>query len=109
MSVQQQLKQVLEAAFAPEHLMVENESHQHAVPPDSETHFKVTLVSGAFEGKRLVARHQAVYGVVGEALKQGVHALALHTYTPDEWHARAEAAPESPNCLGGSRHEKEHS
>ena len=79
-----------------------NESHRHSVPADSETHFKVVLVSAAFEGRRSVQRHQQVYAVLNEQLQRGVHALALHTFTPAEWRART-AAPDSPDCMGGGK------
>ena len=106
MNVQQQIEAQLAADFAPDFLEVANESHQHNVPPNSETHFRVVLVSEAFQGKRKVARHQAVYASVSEQLAGPVHALALHTYTPGEWRDRAEAAPDSPQCLGGSKAEQ---
>jgi len=52
---------------------------------------------------RKVARHQQVYAALAAQLAGPVHALALHTYTAAEWQARQEAAPESPDCLGGSK------
>lgn len=103
--VQQQILQKL-AALAPTHLDVVNESHMHSVPPGSETHFKVVLVSSRFEGQRQVARHQMIYQLLAHELSHGVHALALHTYTDAEWQLRAAAAPESPQCLGGSKHDQ---
>ena len=46
-------------------------------------HFEVCVVSGAFEGKRLVERHQMVYRALGAAVDgQTIHALALKTLTP---------------------------
>lgn len=90
----QQIKPVL--------LQVVNESHSHNVPPNSETHFKVTVVSDLFDKKRAVARHQMVYGILSEELAGPVHALALHTYTPVEWE-KVGQAPESPECRGGSK------
>lgn len=103
MSMQERISHKLGEAFAPLVLEVENESHGHNVPRGSETHFRVLLVSGAFEGRRAVARHQQVYAVLAEELRGGVHALALHTWTPEEWRARGAAAPDSPPCMGGSR------
>ena len=75
----------------------------HSVPPNSETHFKVTIVSPQFDGKRNVARHQMIYGLLSEQLAGPVHALALHTYTVEEWAQRSAAAPDSPDCMGGSK------
>lgn len=105
MSVQQEIEQKLAGGFDVELLQVENESHMHSVPPNSETHFKVTLVSGNFEGQGKVKRHQAIYKVLADELAGGVHALALHLYTPDEWSVAGGTAPASPNCMGGSKHD----
>lgn len=103
MVVQNQIEQILRAKFAPQWLEVTNESHMHSVPENSETHFRVVVVSDSFSGQRSVARHQSVYGVLGEQLAGPVHALALHTYTPQEWREHSEGAPQSPDCLGGSK------
>lgn len=102
MTVQQEIEKRLGAEFAPEYVEVENESHQHSVPAKSETHFRVVLVSGEFEGRPRVARHQQVYAVLAALLEGPVHALALHTYTPNEWEQRSAESPASPACLGGS-------
>jgi len=104
MTIQQDIEQQLSNSFEPGFLEVVNESHQHSVPPDSETHFRVVLVSAAFAGVSRVARHQRVYQALAPQLAGPVHALALHTYTPEEWQRR-EAAPESPACRGGSKAE----
>lgn len=103
MSVQQALEAKLAQAFDLQHLQVENESHRHNVPPGSESHFKVVLVSDDFAGKSLVARHRTVYQLLSDDLKSGIHALALHTYTPQEWQDRYGSAPLSPPCLGGGK------
>lgn len=84
-------------------LQVTNESYMHSVPAGSESHFKVVIVSEQFAGNRLVKRHQAIYGLLAEELKGPVHALALHTYTAQEWADKQRVAPDSPNCLGGSK------
>jgi len=67
---------------------------------------KLTLVSEVFSGLRPVQRHQKVYGILNAELEAGVHALAIHAYTPEEWQSRGEDVPASPNCLGGSKHDK---
>ena len=103
MIVQQEIEQQLKQDFAPVYLDVANESNQHSVPPDSETHFRVVLVSEAFDGRRKVARHQQVYAALAAQLEGPVHALALHTYTPGEWRQRQGEAPVSPDCHGGSK------
>ncbi|MEP4484441.1 MAG: BolA/IbaG family iron-sulfur metabolism protein [Halioglobus sp.] len=103
MTVQQDIEARLSTEFTPQVLEVTNESHMHSVPLDSETHFRVVLVSDLFLDIRKVARHQHVYKLLKEQLDGPVHALALHTYTPGEWAARSAAAPASPDCLGGSK------
>lgn len=96
-----QIHNKVTAAIAPEHFELINESHMHAGPA-TESHFKVIAVSSQFEGLNPVKRHQRIYGVLAEELKAGVHALALHLYTPDEWQLAMEEAPDSPSCRGGS-------
>ena len=87
------------SALIPIHLRVENESHMHSVPEHSETHFKVELVSDSFQDLRPVKRHQMVYQLLANELDGGVHALALHLYTPEEWQGKS---PDSPLCHGGN-------
>lgn len=93
--------QTLTEALQPQFLAVTNESHQHNVPANSETHFKVVCVCEVFAALSPVKRHQHVYGLLAQALTSGVHALALHLYSPEEWSERG-VAPSSPPCLGGS-------
>ena len=100
--VEQQIADIVTAALAPTILELANESHMHSVPPGSESHFKLLVVSDAFNGQRKVARHQRLYALLAEQLAGPVHALALHTHTPEEWQALG-SVPDSPNCLGGSK------
>ena len=103
MSRQTRIEQTLSGALSPMHLEIVDESHMHNVPEGSESHFKVTLVTEQFADKRLVQRHQAVNKVLREELNGMIHALALHTMTPEEWFAKGGQAPESPECMGGSK------
>lgn len=49
-------------------------------------HFQVWIIAAAFAGKSLVEQHQMVYGVLKDALgSEQIHALALKTYTPEQW------------------------
>lgn len=102
-TIQTIVTEKLTAKFLPLYLEVLNESHMHNVPENSETHFKVTVVSDAFEQKRLIQRHRMVNALLSEELAGSVHALALHTYTADDWAKKQSNAPTSPDCLGGSR------
>jgi len=96
------IREKLTMGFAPEHLEVINESHMHNVPPGSESHFKIILVSADLEPMSRVARHQAIYRALQEERASGVHALAIHAYSPDEWQKKGMMAPGSPNCMGGT-------
>lgn len=100
MSVEQTISQKLTERFNPLVLHIENESHRHSSGRGSESHFKVVLVSDNFKEMRAVARHRAVYQCLAEELENGVHALALHLYTDDEWRAENGVIPASTNCLG---------
>ncbi len=93
-------------SLEPRFLQVDNESHMHNVPQGSESHFRVTVISDQFEGKMLVARHRMVNVLLADELAGPIHALALHTLTPDEWMEQHGAIPDSPECLGGSAAEK---
>ena len=100
MSMRDKIQQAL-SDLQPEHLDVLDESHMQS--RGQETHYKAVIVSPAFAGLNAVKRHQKVYATLGELMGQ-FHALALHTYTPEEW-AQQGMAPDSPTCRGGSKHD----
>lgn len=100
MTIQRRITDKIQAALAPVHLEVVNESGKHNVPPGSETHFNLLVVSAAFDGLSPVARHQAVNGVLAAELAGPVHALSLRTLTPADWTGTAGVQP-TPDCLGG--------
>lgn len=101
MSVQETIEHKLRQELTPLHLEVLNESHMHNVPPGSETHFKVYVVSEAFEGQKRVGRQRTLNRVLAEELANGVHALSMHTLTPQEWEEQDRETLASPKCLGG--------
>jgi len=101
MNRQQTIEQKLQEALTPVYLEVVNETHMHNVPEDNESHYKVIAVSALFEGKSLLQRHRLINATLAEELSNGIHALALHTMTPEEWSAKNGQAPDSPPCLGG--------
>lgn len=103
MTIQEQIQSKLDEALHPSVLEVVNESHMHNVPPGSESHFKITVVSEEFNDKMLVARHRMVNKLLADELAGSVHAIALHTYSPDEYFERAGNVPDSPPCHGGSK------
>ena len=103
MTVQQTIEEKILGALVPEHLEVINESHMHSVPPGSESHFKLVIVSPAFEGLSRVERHQKVNGILAQELENGLHALSMETHTAPEWQKRGGKTMDSPLCRGGSK------
>jgi BolA protein len=83
------------------HFELINESHMHSGPA-TESHFKLIIAAVNFESLTAVKRHQMLYGLLKEELAGGVHALALHLFTPEEWLARGAISLASPDCRGGS-------
>tara|TARA_B110000908_G_C10114913_1_gene384800 strand:- start:223 stop:561 length:339 start_codon:yes stop_codon:yes gene_type:complete len=104
---QSRITQTLTNALSPEVIHVLNESNQHHVPKDSETHFNVTIVCQQFETQSLVQRHRIINTLLQCEFDADLHALAIHAYTPDAWHKRQQQSPASPNCLDGFKHAKE--
>lgn len=84
------IRERLTAAFAPSVLNVVDESHMHAGHAGAASgmgHFAVVIVSDAFAGKNLLARHRMVYEALGDAMKTDIHALSVKAYTPQEFQA----------------------
>lgn len=94
------IEEKLRVEFEPVHLEVTDESYRHNVPAGSESHFKVVMVSDRFVGERMLGRHRAIYRVLAAELAGSVHALALHTYTAQEWSGLQNTVPSSPPCGG---------
>jgi BolA protein len=104
MSLQNQIEAKLQAAFAPHHLEVENESHMHRVAPGAETHFKVIVVSATFAGKSLIEQQRLVNSTLAAELAGGVHALTMKTLTPERWESLGHKVElVSPACRGGDK------
>ena len=83
----------LQSVFQPTVLTVTDDSHRHqghaGVSHDqSNTHFSVLIVSHAFQGQQLVARHRMVMDALKSAFNQSLHALQIQTKTPSEWDQR---------------------
>ena len=78
----------LREAFTPESLDVTDESHLHeghaGHRPGGETHFRVYIVSPAFEGKSRIERHRMINTLLGPELAGSVHALAIKAHAPEE-------------------------
>ena len=72
------IREVIENGLACQHI---------AVDGDDGVHFQAVIVSAAFEGQRLVQRHQLVYKALGDRMRADIHALSMKTLTPAEWSA----------------------
>lgn len=105
MKMEDIIQQTLETGLAVEHLAIENESHMHSGPA-TDSHFKVTVVSEDFQGKRLVQRHQLIFGLMGDYMNNPIHALSMHLFTQQEWQDKGQTVMPSPQCLGGSKADK---
>ena len=88
MSAKDDITKKLQEAFAPQSLDVIDESHLHeghsGHRPGGETHFRVNIVSPAFEGKSRLDRHRMVNATRAAELAGTVHALAVKAQAPDE-------------------------
>lgn len=88
MSVKDNISQKLNEAFAPESLDVADESYLHeghaGHRPGGETHFRIHIVSWAFEGKSRVERHRMINTLLAAELAGAIHALAIRATTPGE-------------------------
>lgn len=103
MSRQERIAHALTDAFAPLHLEVIDESHLHSVPAGAQSHFKLVVVSESFAHENLLGRHRKINALLHEELQSGLHALAIHTWTPEEWFDQGGLVPDSPLCAGGSK------
>lgn len=82
-----EIERRLEETFAPESLLVEDESHLHAGHAgarDGRGHFRVSIVAGAFEGMPAIKRHRAVYAAMGDLMQTDIHALAIEALASSE-------------------------
>ncbi|XP_051575442.1 bolA-like protein 1 [Myxocyprinus asiaticus] len=102
--VETTIRTKLTQALKPEHLEVINESHMHAMPPGSKSHFRVLVASPQFEGLSLLQRHRLVNETLRDELSTCVHVLAIQAKTPQQWSSNPSLA-KSPACLGGSKHD----
>ena len=88
MSTRDAIINKLREAFVPESLDVADESHLHeghaGHRPGGETHFRLYIVSPAFEGKSRIERHRMINATLAQELAGSVHALAIHAHGPGE-------------------------
>lgn len=69
------IQQYIEAGLPCDLIQVEGDGH----------HFEATIVSAAFDGLNRIKQHQLVYQVLGDRMREEIHALSMKTYSPNEW------------------------
>jgi len=96
MTIHKAIIEDLNMAFSVEHLHLENESSMHNVPPNSESHFKLVIVSNDFSDLSRVKRHQNIYSALNRVMKK-VHALSIQAFTIEEYNKNP-VILSSPDC-----------
>ncbi len=84
---ERQIRARLDATFAPTACLLEDESAQHAGHAGAAAgggHYRLRLVTTAFEGQGRVARHRLVYDCLRDLMQADIHALAITALTPSE-------------------------
>lgn len=80
------MRVLLEQAFEPISLTIEDQSHLHAGHAgarDGKGHFQIDIVADAFVGIPLIKRHRLVYGALGDMLETDIHALIINALPPE--------------------------
>ncbi|MGK7907338.1 MAG: BolA family protein [Synechococcus sp.] len=82
--------QKIESQLNAEVPAIEDESHLHAghIGAREGSHFRLVVVSPDFVGLTMVKQHRLIYSALAEEMQSGIHALALQTFTPEQWAAR---------------------
>lgn len=101
--LQESIESKVRTELEPSHLEVINESSMHNVPAGSQSHFRLRVVTEAFQGVSRVKRHRQIHDLLGEELRGGLHALALELMTPAEWQLKGGIGAQSPDCMGGQK------
>ncbi len=103
MTIEANIETKLIEAFSPSRLRIDNDSKRHAGPA-TDSHFRLVIVSDAFEGVNRVQRQRKVYSCLSEELAGPVHALQLKCLTTTEYdNAEGEVTLKAPPCGGGHR------
>ena len=88
MRIARAIRQRLTAALAPSHIAVVDQSAQHAghaaARPEGESHFQLTILAEAFEGKSRIERQRMVFAALGDLMQTDIHALSITALTPAE-------------------------
>ena len=96
MIVQNKIDKLLRDKFNVSNLTIKNDSYKHNVPPDSESHFNVQIISDDFQNLSQIQRHKKVYKAV-ESLLEKIHAFSITAMTTSEFKENP-SLRDTPDC-----------
>jgi len=97
----ERIKSQLDNQFPDKQIIeIVDESHQHAGRAGQESHFKILVVSGSFDGQSRVQRQRQINQLLKPEFDSGLHALSMRLLTPEEY-AKQTQKFETPDCQGG--------
>ena len=94
--IENQIKDIINDKLSPSVLNIINESSMHNVPPGSESHFKLIVVSNLFKDLTTVKRHQLIYSTLNNLMNE-IHALSIHVFDEHEYENNP-VVIDSPKC-----------
>ena len=96
MFVQNKIEKLLKDNLNVSNLLIRNDSYKHNVPPNSESHFNVQIVSDDFQNLSQIQRHKIVYKAVGALLAE-IHAFSITAMTTSEFKENP-SFRDTPDC-----------
>lgn len=96
MFVQNKIEKLLKDNLNVSNLLIRNDSYKHNVPPNSESHFNVQIVSDDFLNLSQIQRHKIVYKAVGALLAE-IHAFSITAMTTSEFKENP-SLKDTPDC-----------
>lgn len=75
------------AVLSPTAIDIQDDSALHAGHAGARAgggHYRLHIVSTAFEGKSTIARHRLIYAALGDLMKKEIHALAIRAVSASE-------------------------
>ena len=94
--IENKIKDIINDNLSPTVLSIVNESFMHNVPPNSESHFKIVVVSEVFKDINNVKRHQLIYEILDNLMNE-IHALSIYAFDINEYEKNP-VVIDSPNC-----------
>ncbi|AFX99054.1 bolA-like family protein [Candidatus Endolissoclinum faulkneri L2] len=89
MTIAETIQIKLQKAFAPSMMEITDESDMHighaGKRSESETHFRIIIVSPIFDKLSRVQRYRMVHNVIANELENAVHAVSMMLCSPNEF------------------------